>query len=73
MMNIYKTQLQLLDNNTEYAQLLNSYNQVFLLTRDTIWKSDKNTRKQNAQESQKANPLPVGNHKTVLQETYKAA
>ena len=36
----------------------NRYNQVPHLTQDTIWESDKNTRKHHIQESQEVNPFP---------------
>ena len=35
-------------------------NQVPHLTRDTIWESDKNTRKHHSQESQGVSPFPAG-------------
>ena len=39
------------------------YNQVPHLTRDTIWESDKNTRKINTEEMQIASPFSVGDYK----------
>ena len=39
------------------------YNRVAHLAPDTIWESDKNTRKHNTQESQEASPFPADDHK----------
>ena len=36
------------------------------LTQDTIWESDKNTRKHHIQESQEVSPFPAGDHKTAM-------
>ena len=44
------------------AKIRNRCNQVPHLTQDTICESDKNTRKQNTQDSQGASPFPVGDH-----------
>ena len=35
------------------------------LTQDTIWKSDKNTRKHCTQKSQEVSPFPAGDHKAT--------
>ena len=45
------------------AKIRNRYNQVPHLTRDTIWESDKNTRKHHTQESQEVSAYPAGDHK----------
>ena len=47
------------------AKFRNRYNQVPHLTWDTIWKSDKNTRKHHTQESQEVNPFLVGDHEAA--------
>ena len=47
------------------AKIRNRYNQVQHLTRDTIWESDKNTRKHHTQESQEVSPFPAGDHKAA--------
>ena len=39
------------------------YNQVAYLTRNTIWESDKSTRKHNTHKNQKVNLFPAGGHK----------
>ena len=41
------------------------YNQVPHLTQDTIWESDKNTRKHHLQESQEVSPFPAGDNKAA--------
>ena len=33
------------------------------LTQDTIWESDKNSRKRHTQKSQEVSPFPAGDHK----------
>ena len=47
------------------AKIWNRYNQVPHLTLDTIWESDKNTRKSHTEESQVASPFPAGDHKAA--------
>ena len=47
------------------AKIRNQYNQVPHLTWDTIWESNKNTRKHHTQESQEVSPSPVGDHKAA--------
>ena len=49
------------------AKIRNQYNQVLPLTQDTVWESDKNTRKHHIQESQEASPFPTGEHKSAKQ------
>ena len=44
---------------------MNQYNQVPHTTRDTIWESDKNTRKHNTKESQEASLFPACDHKAA--------
>ena len=44
---------------------MNRYNQVTHLTKDTIWESDKNTRKHHIQESQEVRSFPTGNLKAA--------
>ena len=44
------------------AKIWNRYDQVRQLTLDTVWESDKNTRKQGSQE---VSPFPTGNHKAA--------
>ena len=44
-------------------KIRNRYNQVPHLTLDTIWESDKNTRKHHIQEGQEVSPFPTGDHK----------
>ena len=43
----------------------NRYNQITHLTQDTIWKSDKNTRKHHIRDSQEASPFPAGDQKAT--------
>ena len=43
----------------------NRYGEVPHLTRDTIWESDKNTRKCHKQESQEVSHFTAGDHKTA--------
>ena len=47
------------------AKIRNRYNQVPHLTRDTIWESDKNTRKYHTKESQEVSLFPAGDHKAA--------
>ena len=47
------------------AKIWNWYNEVPNLTQDTIWESDKNTRKHHTQGSQEVSPFQAGNHKAV--------
>ena len=44
----------------------NRYNQIPHLTKDTIWESDKYTRKHHTQESQVVSPFPAGDHKAAM-------
>ena len=56
---------QSLGKTVVFTKIRNRYNQAPHLTRDTIWESDKNTRKHNTQESQEVTPLPTGGHTAV--------
>ena len=47
------------------TKIRNSYNQIPHLTQDTIWESDKNTRKHYIQESQEVSPFPTSDHKAA--------
>ena len=47
------------------AKIRNWHNQVPHLTQDTIWESDKNTRKHILQESQDVSPIPTGDYKAA--------
>ena len=47
------------------AKPRNRYNQVPQLTQDTIWESDKNTRKHHTQETQEISHFPAGDHMPV--------
>ena len=47
------------------AKIRNRYNQIQHLTQDTIWKSDKNTRKHHTQKDQDVSPFPAGDHKAA--------
>ena len=47
------------------AKIRNPYNQIPNLTQDTIWESDKNTRKHHMHESQVVSPFPAGDHKAA--------
>ena len=49
----------------EKAKIRNRYNQIPHLTQDTIWESDKNTRKHHLQESQEVSPFQGGDHKVA--------
>ena len=40
------------------AKIRNRYNQIPHLTQDTIWESDKNTRKHHLQKNQEGQPFP---------------
>ena len=42
------------------AKIRNRYNQVPHLTQDTVWESDKNSRKRHIQGSQDVSPSPTG-------------
>ena len=44
------------------ADIRNPYNQIPLLTQDTISESDENTRKHHIQESQEVSPFKAGDH-----------
>ena len=52
-------------NKRKKARIRNRYNQVLHMTQDTIWESDKNTRKHHRQESQEVSPFPAGDHKAA--------
>ena len=47
------------------TKIKNQYKQIPHLTQDTIWESDKNTRKHHIQENQEVNPFPAGDHKAA--------
>ena len=47
------------------AKIRNRCNQVPHLTEDTIWESDKNTKKHHIQKSQEVSPSPAGDHKAA--------
>ena len=47
------------------AKIKNRYNQVPHLIQDTIWESDKNTRKYYIQRSQEVSPFSAGDHKAA--------
>ena len=54
---------------------IDTINQVSHLSQDTIWKSDKSTRKCRIQESQEVSPFPAGDHKLqqstgIVKSTY---
>ena len=48
------------------AKFRNGYNQLPHLNQDTIWESDKNTRKHYIQESQEVSHFPAGDHKAAM-------
>ena len=52
-------------NVRKNAKIRNRYNQVPHLTQETIWVSDKNTRKRHTQESQEISPFPACDHKAA--------
>ena len=56
---------QQFDNVGKKAKIRNQYNQISHLTQDTIWESDKNTRKHLIQESQEVSPFPASDHKVA--------
>ena len=47
------------------ANIRNRYIQVLQVTRDTIWESDKNTRKHHTQENRGISPFQAGDHKAA--------
>ena len=47
------------------AKIRNGYNQVPHLTRDTIWKTDKNTRKQHTLDGEDVSPFIADDHKAA--------
>ena len=47
------------------SEIRNRYNQLPRLTQDTVWKTDKNTRKHHIQESQEVSPFPAGDHRAA--------
>ena len=53
------------ESNQTKAKIRNQYNQVPHLTWDTIWESDKNSRKHHTQENQEVSPFPEGDHKAA--------
>ena len=53
------------------AKIRKQYNQVPRLTQDTLWESDKNTRKHNTQESQEISPFPAGDRKEQARQHNK--
>ena len=44
------------------AKVRFGYNQMPHLTQNTMWESNKNTRKHYIQESQEVSPFPAGDH-----------
>ena len=48
----------------------NQFNQRPQLSQNTIWESDKNTRKDNAQQSQQVSLFPAGDHKAARNKQY---
>ena len=48
------------------ARIRNRFNQVPHLLKDTVWESDKYTRKHHIPESQEVSPFPAGVHKAAL-------
>ena len=46
-------------------KIRNRYNQVPHLTQDTVWESDRKTRKHHIQDSQEVSPFPTGDHKAT--------
>ena len=52
-------------NVQKNAKIRNQYNKVPRVTQDTIWESDKNTRKYHIQESQEDKHSPAGDHKAA--------
>ena len=55
--------------NSKEANIRNWYNQVPHLTQDTIWESDKNTRKNHTQEGQEVSLFPAGDHQGCKEQT----
>ena len=51
------------------AYFRNPYNQIPHLTQDTIWESDKHTRKHHKQENQEVSPFPAGDHTVTRYDT----
>ena len=47
------------------VQIRSRYNQVSHLTKETVWESDKNTRKYHIQESQEVSPFPTDDLKAA--------
>ena len=47
------------------ARIRNPFNQTPHPTQDTIWESDKNTRRHHIHESQEVSPFPAGDHKAA--------
>ena len=66
----YITKVKLSFKVRKKAKIRNCYNQVPHLAQDTIWESDKNTRKYHIQESQEVSPLPADDHKAVRDEIH---
>ena len=52
-------------NERKKAKIRNQYNQVPHLTQDTVWKSDKISRKHHIQESQEVKSFPAGDQKAA--------
>ena len=61
--------IQVFQKVKKKAKVRNRYNQVPHLTRDTIWKSDINTRKHHTQERQEVSPFQAGNQKAAKEQT----
>ena len=47
------------------TKIRNRYIQVPHFNQDSIWQSNKNTRKNHTTESQEVSPFPAGNHKAA--------
>ena len=47
------------------AKIRNQYNQILHSNQDTIFESDKSTRKHHILESQEVSPFPTGDHKAA--------
>ena len=59
------------DNQSkENAKIRNLNTLVSHLTQNTIWESDKNTRKNHIKEIQEATPFPAGDHKAARNRQY---
>ena len=61
----FASRLCIIYNAREKAKIMKRYNQVPHLTQSTIWKSDKNTRKQHTEESQEVSHFTAGDYKAA--------